>query len=189
MVMNGTRPSTEPEESVSLSRLAQQVAASCGFSFVPAVRLRRGRGGDWNPTTRLIRIGRGELRGDHGHLWYVLAHELAHAQAELRKGHSRAFWVRLAKGLEHAGRLELLRYGFGYRETVLRVAEEYGLQDVPRRAKFKLSPGTVVDDGEGRRWRVVRRFRRAGAPYYQLKTPGWSWITAEQALPVQRMAQ
>jgi hypothetical protein len=122
------------------------------------------------------------LDGDGNHLWYIVAHEMAHAQTELREGHSKAFWVRLADGLEHAGRLELLRYDFGYREAALRVSEEYGLSDVPKRKGFKLALGTVVKDVGGRRWKVVRRFRRAGEPYYRLKTRGWRWTTSEQVL-------
>ncbi|MBI4282478.1 MAG: M48 family metallopeptidase [Chloroflexi bacterium] len=165
-----------------MNRLAQEVASSCGFDFVPPVNVRRGRGGDWNQMTRRIRIGRGELRGDDDHLWYVVAHELAHAQAERREGHSRAFWVRLANGLEHAGKLELLRYDFGYREAALRVSEEYGLPDVPKREEFRLALGTVVEDGDGRGWKIVRRFRRTGAPCYWLQTRGWRWIASEQAL-------
>lgn len=165
-----------------VNRLAQEVASSCGFDFVPPIQIRRGAGGDWNPASRCIRIGRVELRGDEEHLWYVVAHELAHAQAERREGHSRAFWVRLADGLEHAGRLELLKYGFGYREAALRVSEEYGLANVPKRNEFKLVIGAVVDNGDGRRWKVVRRFRRAGSPYYGLKTRGWRWTTSEQSL-------
>ena len=94
-------------------QLAHQVASSCGFDYVPPIRLRRGTGGDWNPTLRCVRIGRGELEGDHDHIWYIVAHELAHAQAELREGHTRAFWVRLANGLAHAGKIEFLRYDFG----------------------------------------------------------------------------
>ena len=131
---------------------------------------------------RHIRIGRGELRGDSNHLWYIVAHELAHAQAKQREGHSRTFWVRLANGLEHACRLALLRYDFGYREAALRVSEEYGVPDVPRRKEFRLSVGDIVKNGDGREWKVVRRFRRAGAPYYRLETRGWRWITSEQIL-------
>ena len=180
--MSVTRKSTGFAESAYVNRLAQEVASSCGFDFVPPIHLRRGRGGDWDPMIRCVRIGRGELEGDDNHLWYIVAHEVAHAQAERTEGPSKVFWVRLANGLEHAGRLELLRYDFGYREAALRVSQEYGLADVPKRKEFKLAIGTVVYDGDGRRWRVVRRFRRAGEPYYRLKTRGWHWITSEQVL-------
>ena len=132
--------------------------------------------------TRRIRIGRGELEGDDDHLWYIMAHELAHAQGEGRENHSRAFWVRLANALEHADKLELLRYDFGYKEAAIRISEERGLPEVPKRKEFRLALGTVVEDSNGRIWEIVRRFRRAGAPYYRLKTRGWRWTAPEQVL-------
>jgi hypothetical protein len=170
------------EETAYLTWLAQDVATSCGFDFVPPFCLRRGRGGDWNPALRYIRIGRRELSGDCDYLWYIVAHELAHAQAEQREGHSRTFWLRLSIGLEHANRLSLLKYGYIYRETAMHVAEEYGLPDVPIRQEFKLPIGSTVNDNAGRKWKIERRFRRAGAPYYRLKTRGWRWTTSESAL-------
>ena len=173
---------TTAEELVILNELAQEVASSCGFDFVPPIHLRRGRGGDWNPRIRCVRIGRSELWGDDDHLWYILAHELAHAQAEQREGHSKEFWTRLANGLKRAGRLELLRYDFGYREAALRVAEESGLPDVPKRSKFRFALGTVLEDGGRRRWKIQKRFRRAGEPHYRLNTRGWRWIASEQRI-------
>ena len=180
--MGDTPHSTGIEQSEYVNRLAHEVASICGFEFVPPVHLRRGRGGDWNPMNRRIRIGRGELRGDQDHLWYIMAHELAHAQAERKEGHPRAFWVRLANGLEHAGRLELLRYDFGYREAALRISEDYSVPNVPRRREFRVSLGAIVEDSDGRGWKVVRRFRHAGTPYYRLETRGWRWTTSEQVL-------
>ena len=162
--------------------LAQEVALSCGFAFVPPVYLRRGKGGDWDPENHRIRIGRGEIDGDPDHLWYVLAHEVAHAQAEGREGHSRTFWVRLADGLKHARRLGLMRYDFGYREAVLRIAGEYGVPDVPGRQEFRLSVGDIVQVCDRRRWKVIRRFRRAGVPHYRLETRGWRWVTSQTSL-------
>jgi len=179
--MTPRKPSLS-EEAAYVSRLAQEVASSCGFDFIPPIHLRCGGGGDWNPMTGCVRIGRRELAGDDNHLWYIVAHELAHAQAKRREGHSRSFWVRLANGLQHAGRLILLRYGYGYRETVIGVAKEYGLPDVPKRKEFKLAVGTFANDAEDRKWMIGRRFRRGGAPYYRLKTRGWRWVISEEEL-------
>ena len=165
-----------------MNRLGQDVAFGCGFKIVPPIHLRRGRGGDWNPKNLLIRIGRLELSGDPDYLWYILAHELAHAQAEKRESHSRTFWLRLAKALDHAGKLELLKYGYAYRETAMSVAAEYGLTDVPKRRTFKLAVGTTIDDSTGRRWKIYERFRRAGQPFYRLSTRGWRWTPSESAL-------
>ncbi len=166
----------------NLTRLAHEVAASCRFQFVPSVRLRRGKGGDWNPVNCHIRIGRAELRGEPDRLWYLLAHELAHAQVANREGHSGKFWARLAEGLRIGGRLELLRYDFGYREGALRVAEEYGVLDVPGIQKFRFSVSDVVEDRDGRRWKIFRRFRRGGVPHYRLATRGWRWVSSEESL-------
>ena len=165
-----------------MRQLAHEVASSCGFDYVPPFLLRRGKGGDWNPKLRYVRIGRRELEGDDQHLWYVMAHELAHAQTRQREGHSKQFWNRLANGLVQAGKLELLRFDFGYKEAALGVAEEHGLSNVPKRGEFKLAIGTIVDDVDGRRWKVERRFRRARAPYYRLKARGWVWTTSEMDL-------
>ncbi len=167
---------------LDLPRLACEVAASCSFLFIPPVHLRRGKGGDWDPVARRIRIGRAEMQSDLDRLWYLLAHELAHAQGNGREGHSRKFWVRLAEGLRLAARLELLRYDFGYREGVLRVAEEYGVPEVPRLQMFLFSVADVVEDRDGKRWKVLRRFRRAGAPHYRLTTRGWRWVSSEDGL-------
>lgn len=167
---------------LDLTRLAHEVAASCSFRLVPPVYFRRGKGGDWDHVNGRIRIGRGELQSGQDRLWYLLAHELAHAQGNGREGHSRTFWVRLAEGLKLAARLELLRYDFGYREGVLRVAEEYGVPEAPRRQKFRFSVADVVEDRDGKRWKVSRRFRWAGVPYYRLTTRGWRWVSSEEGL-------
>ena len=165
-----------------LTRLAYEVAASCSFRFIPPIHLRRGTGGDWNRANRHIRIGRAEMQSEQDRLWYLLAHELAHAQGNGREGHSRKFWVRLANGLKLAARLELLRYDFGYREGVLRVAEEYGVPEVPRLQMFQFSVGDVVVDRDGKPWKVYRRFRRAGVPHYRLVIRGWRWVSSEDGL-------
>ena len=168
----------------SLSRLATlsgQVAAACGFARTPPIVLRRGGGGDWSPSVGVIRIGARELGGTADRLWSLLAHELAHAQAEGREGHTRAFWCRLAEGLRQAGRLELLRLDIGYREGALRTAREYGLDGLPTIRPFAFERGDVFVDGR-RRWVIARRFRRAGAPAYRLLAPRWAWSVTEDAL-------
>ena len=165
----------------SLSQLAREVAEACGYAFVPPTKLRRGQGGDWRPQEGLIRIGRASLRDDD-RLWGLLAHELAHAQASQRERHSMDFWRRFAEGLQRAGRLELLRYEFGYREGAMRVAREFGLIDVPGRQPFRLSLGASVKTEDGHQWRVRRRFRIAGEPIYRLTTRGWRWVVSEQIL-------
>ncbi len=165
-----------------LTLLAHEVVASCGFRFIPSIHLRRGTGGDWDPVNRHIRIGRAEMQSDQDRLWYLLAHELAHAQGNDREGHSRRFWIRLADGLRLGGRLGLLRYDFGYREGALRVAEEYGVPEVPRLQMFQFSVADVVEDRDGKLWKVFRRFRRAGVPHYRLTTRGWRWVSSEEGL-------
>ena len=180
--MRQTAHPAQSENSAYVIRLAQEVGSSCGFDLMPPIYVRRGRGGDWNPKTRCIRIGRGDLSGDREYLWYIMAHELAHAQAEGREGHSRGFWLRLGSGLKNAGKLNLLRYSYGYRETAIRVAEEYGLPDVPMPKSFKLAVGSTFDDSAGRKWKIQSRFRRAGEPYYRLKTRGWHCAISEIAL-------
>ena len=122
------------------------------------------------------------MSGDPDYLWYIVAHELAHAQAEKSESHSIAFWLRLGKALDHAGKVELLRYGYAYRETAMRVAEEYGLADVPKRRRFKLAVGTTIDDSTGKKWKIYGRFRRAGQPFYRLRTRGWRWTSSESVL-------
>lgn len=175
-----TRPPW-PEE-VRLERLAAGVAEACAFGFVPPVRLRRGSGGDWNPEGGKIRLGADELRGSPERVWFLLAHELSHAQSDTREGHSMGFWRRLAEGLKRAGRLELIKYDIGYREGALRVAQEYGVPGIPAVAMFRLGIGEAVVDGKGRRWVIARRRRRAGRPYYHLESPGWVWTAPEGAL-------
>ena len=118
------------------------------------------------------------MGGDH--LWHVMAHELAHAQAEDSEGHSMAFWRRLASGLKRAGRLELLRFDFEYREGALRVAREYRMADLPSPRGFMLKIGELIVDEENRRWRVQRRYRRGGRPHYRLEAPGWIWKGSEE---------
>ena len=88
-----------------LQQLAGRVADACGFLYVPPVRLRRGAGGDWSPERKAIRVGSKDVATGGQRLWYTLAHELAHAQAESGKGHSAAFWRTLAGGLGNAGHL------------------------------------------------------------------------------------
>lgn len=170
------------DEDGALQRLAEEVARACGFAFVPPVRARRGRGGEWWRTGGYISIGAEELKGQPERLWYVLAHELAHAQARSREGHSPRFWRRLAHGLQRAGRLELLRHDFHYREGALRVAREFGLADVPPRLPFRFRRGDVVQDSRRWLWTVVGRFRRSGQPFYRLRRPGWAWRAPEAEL-------
>jgi hypothetical protein len=170
-----------PEEA-RLDRLAADVAEACNFGAVPPVRLRRGSGGDWSPERGKIRLGADELRGSPERVWFLLAHELYHAQAGAREGHSMRFWRRLADGLKQTGRLELIKYDIGYREGALQVAHEYGLAGIPAVANFSLGVGEAVVDREGRRWVITRRRRRGGRPYYHLKSPGWVWTAPEGAL-------
>lgn len=115
-------------------------------------------------------------------MWYLIAHELAHAQAKGNEGHSRAFWKRLADGLKQAGRIELIRLDFGYREGALRTARECALEDVPARSEFSFEIGHGLVDRQGKSWVVERRFRRAGRPHYRLVSPGWSWRVPEEQL-------
>src|SRR5688572_15837967 len=122
-----------------LTVLAASVAGACGFERVPPIVFRRGAGGDWRYTIGVIRIGRKEV-ADADRLWGVIAHELAHAQATGREAHGLVFWRRLAAGLARAGRLELLRYEFAYRERAMKVAREYGL-DVPDTQSFAFEVG------------------------------------------------
>ena len=84
--------------------------------------------------------------------------------------------------MDYAGKLELIKYGYAYRETAMRVAEEYGLTDVPKRRRFKLAVGTTTDDSTGIPWKIYGRFRRAGQPYYRLRTRGWRWTSLESIL-------
>ncbi|MSQ21834.1 MAG: hypothetical protein EXR53_00790 [Dehalococcoidia bacterium] len=165
-----------------LTQLAHEVAASCSFQFIPPIYLRRGKGGDWDPVNRHIRIGRAEMQSDHDRLWYLLAHEIAHAQGNGHEGHSRSFWVRLADGLRLGAQLGLLRYDFGYREGALLVAEEYGVPDVPPLQTFRFAVADVVKDSGGKQWKVYRRFRKAGVPHYRLATRGWRWVITEEGL-------
>ena len=139
-------------------------------------------GGDWSRSAKVIRIGARERSAYPDQLWHVIAHELAQAQAKAREGHSLKFWNRLAEGLEKAGRLELLRYDIGYKEGALRVARQYGLPNLPPRKGFSFEVGKVISDGKRRRWVIERRFRRGGAPHYQLKSPGWVWRLSEEQL-------
>ncbi len=169
-------------ENQDLAKLVSAVASSCGFDFVPPVALRRGGGGDWSPTVRAIRVGIQEWRASGDRLWYVVAHELAHAQTEENEGHSRGFWKRLAGGLLAAGRIELIRLDFGYREGALWAAMEHGLEDVPTRGEFLFRTGQRLVDLKGKRWVVERRFRRAGRPHYRLRSPGWTWTVPENQL-------
>ena len=115
-------------------------------------------------------------------MWYLIAHELAHAQAEENEGHSRPFWKRLAEGLKKAGRIELIRLDFGYREGALRAARECALENVPARSEFLFEIGHGLADRQGKRWAVERRFRRAGRPHYRLVSPGWTWRVSEDQL-------
>ena len=158
------------------------IASACGFDFVPPVLARRGRGGDWSPKLRVIRIGMREWEASGDRLWYLIAHELAHAQAKGNEGHSRAFWKRLTEGLKTAGRIELIRLDFGYREGALWAARESGLDNVPVRSEFLFGIGHGVVDRQGRRWVVKRRFRRGGRPHYRLVSPGWTWRVPEDQL-------
>lgn len=111
--------------------------------------------------------------------------ELAHAQAEGREGHSLTFWRRLARGLEHAGRLELLRYDFGYREAALRIAREYGVPDVPSASDFIFEVGDGLVDHQGRHWKVKDRFRKGGRPFYRLEQDRWIWTLSEEGVLLQ----
>jgi len=145
------------------------------------VAIRRGSGGDWQMKTGRIRIGRQEL-GNPERLWAVLAHELAHAQATTREGHSNTFWRRLACGLSRAGKLELLRHDIGYREGALKIARAYGLTALPEIIPFSFSIGQQVVTEDNRSWRITRRFRRSGQPVYRLRTRGWVWTVSESRL-------
>lgn len=165
-----------------LAEMVSGVASACGFDFVPPVLLRRGGGGDWSPTVRAIRVGVREWRASGDRLWYIVAHELAHAQGKGNEGHSRAFWKRLAEGLRAAGRTRLLRLDFGYREGALWAARECGLEDVPVRGEFLFEIGHGLIDRQGKQWVVERRFRRAGRPNYRLLSPGWTWTVPEEQL-------
>lgn len=165
-----------------LQDLGHVVADACGFAIVPRIRTRRGAGGDWSRSAKVIRIGARELSAYPDRLWHVIAHELAHAQAEAREGHSPKFWNRLAQGLKKAGRLELLRYDIGYKEGALRVARQYSLPNLPPREGFSFEVGKVISDSKRRRWVIERRFRRGGAPHYRLESPGWVWTTSEEQL-------
>lgn len=165
----------------AVQALAGEVAATCGFPFVPPVLLRRGAGGEWLRRERVIRIGRRELGGGE-RLWLLLAHELAHAQGTQHEGHRRTFWRRLAGGLARAGRLELLRQEIGYREGALRVCRDLGLAGLPPVRPFRLAVGQRVIGPDGRTWCVVRRFRRGGVPFYRLHSPRWTWTLPEHAL-------
>lgn len=165
-----------------LAELASDVASACGFDYVPAVLPRRGRGGDWSPEQRVIRVGIRDWTAAGDRLWYVVAHELAHAQVDGREGHSRAFWRRLSDGLCRTGRLELIRHDFGYREGALRAAREGGLVDVPGQREFAFEIGDNLVDRDGTRWVIKRRFRRAGLPQYSLEAPGWTWRVQEEEI-------
>ena len=148
-----------------LQEIARDVAAACGFSHVPSVRMRKGEGGTWNPGTRRITIGSGN---SPRYVWFVMAHELAHAQGRRGEKHKLSFWRRLAAGLSRAGKLELLRQDFHYKAGCLTVAREYGMADVPATQEFTFNVG----DGaliKGRQWCVARRYRRMGAPWYLLE--------------------
>ena len=148
-----------------LQEIARDVAAACGFSHVPSVRMRKGEGGTWNPGTRRITIGSGN---SPRYVWFVMAHELAHAQGGGREHHKLSFWRRLAAGLSRAGKLELLRHDFHYKAGCLTVVREYGMADVPATQEFTFNVG----DGaliKGRQWCVARRYRRVGAPWYLLE--------------------
>ena len=173
-----------------LQKLARQVAKECGYSYVPQIQVRRGKGGEWHPISRVIRIGVKEVRAGGDRLWYFMTHELAHAQANEAEGHSLAYWRRLAKGLARAGRLDLIRLDFGYREGALRVAREFGLGNLPHQRNFELQIGDTVTDEDERQWRVVKRFRQAGRPRYRLERPGWRWqASEEQVLEKARLPQ
>ena len=165
-----------------LDRLEADVAEACGFEAVPPVILRRGAGGDWSPERGTIRIGVNELSRPAERLWFLLAHELSHAQVKAREGHSMQFWRRFAEALKRAGRLDLIKYDIGYREGALRVAHEHAVPGIPAVAEFKLALGDDVVDGDGRRWVIARRHRRAGQPFYRLESPGWSWEASEESL-------
>jgi len=148
-----------------LKELAHDVAAACGFGYVPSVRMRKGKGGTWNASTRRITIGN---KSPPRYVWFVMAHELAHAQGRSDEKHKLSFWRRLAAGLSRAGKLELLRQDFHYKAGCLTVAREYGMADVPATQEFTFSVG----DGaliKGRQWCVARRYRRMGAPWYLLE--------------------
>ena len=159
--------------------LISQVAEQCGFSYVPPIQVRRGAGGEWRRVSQEIRIGVKEMRQGGNRLWYVVAHELAHAQAKSAEGHSLTYWRRLAKGLIRATRMDLIRLDFGYREEALRVAREFGLQNLPPQQDFELEIGDRVTDKDLGVWEVVKRFRRAGRPHYYLERPGWHWKASE----------
>ena len=134
-----------------LDRLEADVAEACGFEAVPPVLLRRGAGGDWSPERGTIRIGVDELGRPAERLWFLLAHELSHAQVKAREGHSMQFWRRFARALKRAGRLELIKYDIGYREGALRVAHEDDSVDEPDET-FTVtlsdpSAGATIGDG------------------------------------------
>ncbi len=152
--------------------------------FPPFCRV-GGGGGDWSPELRVIRIGIQDWRARGDRLWYVVAHELAHAQVDGKEGHSRAFWRRLSDGLKRADRLELIRHDFGYREGALWAAREFGLADVPVPSGFAFEIGTELVDQQGKHWKVKHRFRRSGRPQYRLEAPGWTWRVSEEEIPRQ----
>ncbi len=163
-----------------LTALAASVAEVCGFERVPPVVFRRGAGGDWRHTVGVIRIGRKEV-ADADRLWGVIAHELAHAQASGREAHGLVFWRRLAAGLNRAGRIELLRHDFAYREGAMKVAREYGLY-VPDTQSFAFEVGQQFTTNDGTQWRIRARFRRAGHPIYRLRSRRWVWTVSENLL-------
>ena len=172
-----TRSSAEEE----LQTRATDVARASGFAHVPPVVFRRGLGGDWMPKERIVRIGRKEIEAPE-RLWGVLAHELAHAQATGREGHSLRFWRRLAAGLARAGRLDLLRFELGYREGALKIAREYGLSGLPEVRPFSFEVGQRLRAPDGVAWRVRQRFRRGGQPVYRLHARRWVWTVSEDFL-------
>lgn len=162
-----------------VNRFAEQVARQCGFRFVPPMQLRRGGGAAWYPQRGVIRMGVDELATREDRLFYLCAHELAHANGPPSETHSLAFWRRLAHGLKRGGRLELFHYGYLYKEGAVAVARELGLADAPQIEEFAFTPGDAVEDRNGRHWVVTGRFRRAGEAHYRLERPGWWWRTSE----------
>ena len=66
--------------------------------------------------------------------------------------------------------------------ATMRVAHEHAVPGIPAVAEFKLALGDAVVDGDGRRWVIAKRQRRAGQPFYRLESPGWLWEASEESL-------
>ena len=103
-----------------------------------------------------------------------MAHELVHAQGFVK--HNVAYWKALAAGLQKAGKIHLIKYGFRYKQSSVKVGMAYG---VAENNAFIYLLHTIFHCDDGAVGEVVRRFHERGTPVYCIQFKEHGVITGE----------